>query len=242
MKFQSETNLLTAILSVVCIIASFQSGNTGVSVGACPLQLGQVCAAVKEDLEAAKETLGSFGSIINVKEIDAKCSCTNKAKSVCDTLAKDPPYNSKEICNQIKLVFLDGTMSGFINCETCSMVKNTCNLLKSCKAPADTNSNYTITSKTSTLVHPSIKASFSNEFMSSTSIIMMSSSSTTNTPINYTTHATTSTTLGVHDIHPSSALIETVIPTSSIKSGGIGSKHLFHSLVLTLCIIIVIVY
>ena len=245
MKFQSATNLLTAILSAVCIINSIPSRDSCARtfVGACPLQLAQVCTAVKMDLKEAKPMLRMLGPDIDGKEIDEKCSCT-KAKSVCNTLAKEPPYNSENLCNQIKNVFLDDTVSGIIDCKTCAMIKNTCNLLKSCKAPDNPN-NYTITSQTSTLIQSSITASFSNEFMPSTSIIVMASSSATDIRlkmVNYTTHAITNATVGLHNIHPSSALSEAITTTSSIKSGGIGSKDLLHSLVFILCLIMVIVY
>ena len=142
------------------------------------------------------------------------------------------------------------------------MVENTCNLLKSCKAPPgnDTNRNTVVTMATtsispspsstsmqiSTLVQSSsITTSSLNEFMSSTTstIMTMAPSSTKNfrpNIVSYTTHTATNATVV---LRPSSALhSESVMPTSSIRSSGMGSKSLFHSLVLILCFIIVLIY
>ena len=261
MKLQSTTNLLTAIISAAYVInfihISGGRNSVGTFVGACPLNLNHVCAAVKQDLEEAKFLIGGQ---IDDKAIDAKCSCTN-AKSVCDMLAEDPPYDSVAICKQVKNIFLDPMIASVIDCKTCGFIENTCNLLKSCKAPdnknngTDNNINTivtmattTISTQVSTLIQSSIAASSSNDLIPNTtpSISMMALSSTTNiytyVAINHTTQTARSTSLDVQNIRPSSALMsEAVIPTSSINSGEIGSKDLIKSLMLIVCFIMVVI-
>ena len=227
----SITNLLFAVLGAFCIANSIHGGSGGsggLFVGACPLSLKQVCGAMKQDLVSAK--------LLGFIDIDGKCSCQD-AQSVCNLLANNPPYDYKSICNQVKIAFLGGFAGNIVDCNTCDKIANTCNLLKSCKAPAIVNSSIvvnvvtmatasipTTATKNTAMVHPIITANLasSDELMLEPSTMSMLSSTytpTSATPIS-TQMVNSTQSVKAKNVQPSSALDESVIPSSSMPSSG----------------------